>query len=67
MHSMAKAHYTPTNPLVPEVLEQQAEAPAGTFNTQEAANTLWTFATMGREPGAGMMRELQQREYEKFY
>jgi hypothetical protein len=26
---------------------------AGTFNTQEVANTLWAYAMMGREPGAG--------------
>jgi hypothetical protein len=58
MHAMAKAHYTPTNPLVREALEQQAEALAGSFNAQEVANTLWAYATMRREPGAGAMREL---------
>jgi hypothetical protein len=25
------------------------------------ANTLWAYATMGREPGAGVMRGLQGR------
>ena len=35
-------------------LEGRAETLAGTFNTQDVANTLWAYATMGREPGAGM-------------
>jgi hypothetical protein len=34
---------------------------AGTFNTQGVANTLKANATMGREPGAGVMRELEGR------
>jgi hypothetical protein len=40
MHVMAKAHYTPTNPLVLEALEGWADALAGTFKTQEVANTI---------------------------
>ncbi len=47
MHVMAKAHYTPTNPLVLEALEQQAESVVGTFNAQNMVNTLWAYATMG--------------------
>jgi hypothetical protein len=42
-------------------LEGRAEALAGTFNAQNVANTLWTYATMGREPGAGVMRGLEGR------
>ena len=38
------------------VLVGRAEAVAGTLNAQNVANTLWAYATMGREPGAGMMR-----------
>jgi len=53
---MAKAHYTPTNPLVLEALEQQAEALVSSLNAQGVAITLWAYATMGREPGAGVMR-----------
>jgi len=34
---------------------------AGTFNAQDVANTLRAYATMGREPGAGLMRELEGR------
>ena len=34
---------------------------AGTFKAQDVANTLWAYATMGREPGAGMMRVLEGR------
>ena len=43
------------------VLEGRAEALAGTFNAQDVANTLWAYATMGREPGAGLMRVLEGR------
>jgi hypothetical protein len=42
-------------------LEGQAEAPAGTFTTQNVANTLWAYATVGREPGAGMLMGLEGR------
>jgi len=34
---------------------------ADTFNAQGVANTLWAYATMGREPGSGMMRALEGR------
>jgi hypothetical protein len=60
-NAKAKAHYTPTNPLVLEALERRAEAVAGTFEAQNVANTLWAYATMGREPGAGLMRALEGR------
>jgi hypothetical protein len=43
------------------VLEGRAEALAGTFKAQNVANTLWAYATMGREPGAGLMRGLEGR------
>ena len=33
-----------------------AEALAGTYTAQDAENTLWAYATMGLEPGAGVMR-----------
>ena len=59
LHTMAKNRYSPLDlSLVPE-LERRAEALAGTFDTQNVANTLWAYATMGREPGAGVMRELE--------
>jgi len=34
---------------------------AGSFNAQDVANTLWAYATMGRAPGAGVMRGLEGR------
>jgi len=34
---------------------------SGTFNAQGVANTLWAYATMGRAPGAGVMRALEGR------
>jgi hypothetical protein len=64
MHAMAKAHYTPSSPLVFEALEQQAEALAGTFKAQDVATTLRAYAKMGQDPGAGLMRELEGRAAE---
>jgi hypothetical protein len=37
-------------------LEGRAEALAGTYTAQDVENTLWAYATMGLEPGAGVMR-----------
>ena len=53
LHIMAKQrYYEPTdNRLL--ALERRAEAISGEFNSQEVANTLWTFSTMGRKPGSG--------------
>ena len=31
------------------------EVPAGTFKAQGVVNTPWAYATMGREPGAGVV------------
>ena len=59
LHIMAKKRYRPWDPALVPKLEGQAEAGAGTFNAQDVANTLWAYATMGREPGAGVMRELE--------
>ena len=60
LHIMAKTRYRPWDrSLVPE-LEGRAEALACTFNAQHVANTLWAFAKMGREPGAGLMRVLEE-------
>jgi hypothetical protein len=33
-------------------LERRVEAISGEFNSQEAANTLWAFATMGTSRGS---------------
>ena len=61
LHIMAKSRYRAWDrTLVPE-LEGRAEAVSGTFNAQDMANTLWAYATMGRKPGAGLMRELEGR------
>ena len=53
LHIIAKARYSPNDQSLVPQLEGRAEALAGTFNAQEVANTLWAYATMGREPGAG--------------
>jgi len=42
-------------------LEGRAEVVAESFNAQDVANTLWAYATMGRERGAGLMRGLEGR------
>ena len=42
-------------------LEGRAEALECTCHAQNVADTLWTYATMRREPGAGLMRELEGR------
>ena len=61
LHIMAKSRYIPWDrTLIPE-LEGREESLAGTFKAQNVANTLWAYATMGPEPGAGMMRELEGR------
>ena len=59
LHIMAKTRYSPWDPALIPKLEGRAEALAGTFKAQEVANTLWAYATMGREPGAVVMRELE--------
>jgi hypothetical protein len=42
-------------------LERRAEAISGEFNSQNVANTLWAFATMGTKPGKRMMGQLERR------
>jgi hypothetical protein len=42
-------------------LERRLEAISGEFNSQEVANTLWAFATMGTKPGERMMGQLERR------
>jgi hypothetical protein len=61
LHIMAKTRYSPWDPALVPKLEGQAEALAGSLNAQGVANMLWAYATMGREPGAGVMRELEGR------
>jgi hypothetical protein len=34
---------------------------SGEFNSQNVANTLWAFATMGSKPGERMMGQLERR------
>ncbi len=53
LHIIAKTRCSPRDQSLVPQLEGRAEALVGTFNTQEMANTLWVYATMGREPGAG--------------
>ena len=42
-------------------LGRRAEAISGEFNSQNVANTLWAFATMGTRPGERMMGQLERR------
>jgi hypothetical protein len=61
LHIMAKTRYSPWDQSLVSKLEERVEALAGTFKAQNVANTLWAYATMGREPGAAVMRELEGR------
>jgi hypothetical protein len=61
LHMIAKTRYSPYDQTLVPKLEGRTEALANTFNAQDVANTLWAYATMGREPGAGMMRGLEGR------
>jgi len=61
LHIMAKTRYRPWDPALVPRLEGQLEALAGTLTAQDVANTLWAYATMGREPGAGLMRVMEGR------
>ncbi len=58
---MVKTQYSPWDQSLVPKLEERAEALEGTFNAQKVANTLCVHATMGRAPGAGLMRELEGR------
>ncbi len=57
---MAKQRYNGTSPLL-LALKRRAEAISGEFNSQDIANTLWAFATMGTKPGDNMMGQLERR------
>ena len=61
LHIMAKTCYRPWDQALVPALEGRAEALAGTFNAQGVANTLWAYATMKRDLGAGLARVLEVR------
>jgi hypothetical protein len=42
-------------------LERRTEVISEEFNPQEVANTLWAFATMGKQPGERMIAQLERR------
>ena len=58
MHIVAKKQY---KTCLWSDLERRAEAVAGKFNSQNVANMLWAFATMGTKPGERMMGQLERR------
>jgi len=43
------------------MLQRRVEAMSGEFNSQAIANTLWAFATVGRQSGERMMRLRERR------
>ena len=61
LHIIAKKRHVPANESLIAELGRKAVATATAFNAQAVANTLWAYATMGREPGAGVMRGLEGR------
>ena len=42
-------------------LEWWVETTSGEFNSQNVANTLWAYETMGTKPGERMMGQLERR------
>jgi hypothetical protein len=52
--------YKPTGPLL-LALKLLAESISVQFSSQDVANTLWVFATMGSKPGERMMGHLERR------
>ena len=61
LHATAKSRCRLSDRSDLAALERQAEAVTGSFNAQELANTMWASATMGRAPGAGVVRGLEVR------
>jgi len=51
----------PLGPVSRSKARSAKKALAGSFNAQDVASTLWAYTTMGREPGAGVMRKLEGR------
>ena len=43
------------------VIERRVETISGEFNSEDVANTLWAFATMGTKPGDRMMGQVERR------
>jgi hypothetical protein len=43
------------------LLEERVETISGEFNSQDIANTLWAFLTMGRKPWKRTMGQLEER------
>jgi hypothetical protein len=44
-----------------ELLEGRAEAMSGEFKPQGVANTLWAYATLGMQPGDGLLGKLEEQ------
>ncbi len=53
LHITAKQRYYKPQETLLLVLEGRAEGLSVEFNSQDVANTLWAYATMGRKPGSG--------------
>ena len=61
LHIMAKTRYLPmSRDLLPN-LDSKVEEVARECNSQEVANTLWAYATMGRKPGERALGALEAR------
>jgi hypothetical protein len=60
LHIMAK-HRHKTSQALLMALKFRVEVISGEFNSQEVANTLWAFATIGTRPGERMMGQLEER------
>jgi len=61
LHIIAKTRYSPMDQSLVPQLEGRAEAVCWTFKSQDVANTLWAYATMGLAPGALLLKALEGR------
>ena len=64
LHVFAKHKYRPWDAQILTCLERRALETAGEFNSQNVANTLWAYASLGRDPGKGLLHALERRALE---
>ena len=59
LHIIAKKRHRPTNQEFLARMDARVEAVARECNSQDVANTLWAYATMGRRPGERVLGALE--------
>jgi len=61
LHTLAKTRHRPPSADLLRALEARALEVLGTFNPQDIANTLWSFATLGLKPSEELMARIMTR------